>query len=81
MLYQAIQKAQVFFHVHVVFKNVNLAVLKKKLVFCSTHSHTVTPFDAPGKQALEKTVGKEEITCSKQFLLFPQCILPFWLTF
>ena len=40
-----------------------------------THSHTMTPFDAPGKQAFENTVGKGEIARNEQFLLFPQCFL------
>ena len=29
----------------------------------------------------ENTVGKGEIAHNEQFLLFPQCILPFWITF
>ena len=29
----------------------------------------------------ENTVGKGEIAHSEQFLLFPQCSLPFWRTF
>ena len=37
-----------------------------------THSHTMTPFDAPGKQA----VGKGEIARDEQFLLYPPCFLP-----
>ena len=41
-----------------------------------THSHTMTPFDVPGKQAIENTVGKGEIARKEQFLLFPQCFLP-----
>ena len=41
------------------------------------HSHTVTPFDAPGKKPFENTVGKGEMACNEQFrLLFPQCFLP-----
>ena len=31
--------------------------------------------------SLENTVGKGEIACNEQFLLFPQCFLPFWRTF
>ena len=46
-----------------------------------THSHTMTPFDAPGKQAFENTVGKGEIAHDEQFLLFPQCFLLIWITF
>ena len=43
-----------------------------------THSHTVTSFDAPGKQAFLKTLGKGEIAHNEQFLLFPQRFLPVW---
>ena len=46
-----------------------------------THSHTMTPFDTPAKQPFENTVGKGEIACDKQFLLYPQCFLPIWITF
>ena len=28
----------------------------------------------------EKTVGKGEIACKEQFLLFPQCFIPIWRT-
>ena len=38
-------------------------------------------FDAPGKKPSENTVGKGEIACDEQFLLFPQCFLPIWITF
>ena len=31
--------------------------------------------------SFENTVGKGEIACNKQFLLFPQCFLPLWITF
>ena len=41
--------------------------------FVLTHSHTVTPFDAPGKKPFENTVGKGEIARNEQFLLFQQC--------
>ena len=40
----------------------------------------MTPYDAPGKQAFENTVGKAEIARNEQFLLFPQCFLPVWIT-
>ena len=33
----------------------------------------MTPFDAPGKQAVENTVRKGEIARNEQFVLFPQC--------
>ena len=38
-----------------------------------TRSHTMTPF--------ENNVGKGEIAHNEQFLLFPQCFLPVWITF
>ena len=41
----------------------------------------MTPFDAPGNKPFENTVGKGEITRNEQFLLFPQCFLPVWITF
>ena len=31
-------------------------------------------------KSLENTVGKGEIARNKQFLLFPQCFLPIWIT-
>ena len=46
-----------------------------------THSHTMTPFDASGKKPFENAVGKGEIAHNEQFLLFPQCFLPVWITF
>ena len=48
-----------------------------RLVKGLTHSHTMTPFDAPGNKPFENTVGKEEIAhnANKLFLLFPQCFL------
>ena len=56
---------------------------KTEVLKCSslTHSHTMTPFNAPGKKPFENTVGKREIAHSEQFLLFPQCFLPVWITF
>ena len=36
---------------------------------CFTHSHTITPFDAPGKQSFGKHCGKGEIARNEQFLL------------
>ena len=35
----------------------------------------------PQYNSFEYTVGKGEIACNEQFLLFPQCFLPFWRTF
>ena len=41
-----------------------------------THSHTMTPFDAPGNRPFENNVGKGKIARNEQFLLFPLCFLP-----
>ena len=41
----------------------------------------MTPFDVLGNKPFENTVGKGEIACNEQFLLFPQCFLPVWITF
>ena len=49
------------------------SLIKWRLLCHLTHSHTMTPF--------ENTVGKGEIARNKQFLLFPQCFLPVWITF
>ena len=47
-----------------------------------TNSHTMTPFDAPvGNKPFENLVGKGKISHNEQFLLFPQCFLPIWVTF
>ena len=40
-----------------------------------THSHTMTSFDAPWKQAFENIVGKGENAGNQYFLLFPLCFL------
>ena len=55
------------------------------------HEKTEIMFKPFPKQALvfmclqfecfENTVGKGEIAPNEQFLLFPQCFLPFWRTF
>ena len=34
-----------------------------------------------GNEPFENTVGKGEIARNEQFLLFPQCFLPVWITF
>ena len=34
-----------------------------------------------GNNPFENTVGKGEIACNEQFLLFPQCFLSIWITF
>ena len=38
----------------------------------------VTPL---GNKPFKNTVGKGEIAHNEQFLLFPQCFLPIWITF
>ena len=40
----------------------------------------MTPIDACGKQAFENTMGKGEIARNEQFLLFPQCFHPIWIS-
>ena len=50
-------------------------------LFSLTHSHTMTPLMPLGNKPFEKTVGKGEIARTEQFLLFPQCFLPVWITF
>ena len=57
----------------------------------SLHGHSVKVSYPFPKQALvftcwqykslENTEGKGEIAHNEQFLLFPQCFLPFWRTF
>ena len=44
-------------------------------------SHTMTPIDALGNKPFENIVEKREIARNEQFLLFPQCFLPVWITF
>ena len=55
-------------------------VMESKCSFL-THSHTMTPFDLLEDKPYENTVGKGEIACDEQFLLFPQCFLPIWIIF
>ena len=42
------------------------------------HRPLLTPL---GNKPFENTVGKGEIAHNEQFLLFPQCFLPIWITF
>ena len=42
------------------------------------HNDTFWPL---GNKPFENTVGKGEIARNEQFLLFPQCFLPLWITF
>ena len=51
-------------------------------------SHYCQPFPKQGlvltclqHKSFENPVGKGEIARNEQFLLFPQCFLPFWRTF
>ena len=42
-----------------------------------SHYQTIMTFDQFVADLSEKHLGKGEIACDKQFLLFPQCFLPF----
>ena len=55
--------------------------LTVEIKFLLTHSHTMTPLAPVGNKPFENTVGKGEIALNEQFLLFPQCFLPVWITF
>ena len=46
-----------------------------------TPSQTSPGFYVSAVKVFENTVGKGEIARNEQFLLFPQCFLPFWRTF
>ena len=49
-----------------------------KNLFCSlTHYHTMPNFEALKVYSSENIVRKGEIACTKQFLLFTQCFLPY----
>ena len=71
-------------------KELNLFTTKLIMGFIQQYAqHTgvilvINPF--PNKpwlknKSFENTVGKGEIACNKQFLLFSQCFLPIWRTF
>ena len=53
------------------YQRITLLVNNHFYNYVLTHSLTVTPFDASGKQPFENTVGKGEIARNEQFLLFP----------
>ena len=60
----------------------------KNLVYFKNLIFILNPFpnkpwflDVCSTSRFENTVGKGEIACYEQFLLFPQCFLPFWRTF
>ena len=40
----------------------------------------MTPLTPLGNKPYENTVGKGKIAHNEQFLLFPQCFLPAWIT-
>ena len=44
----------------------------------SALEHLLTPL---GNKPFENTVGKGEIAHNEQYLLFPLCFLPVWITF
>ena len=69
-------------------------IFRPKMHNCPTSKNIINDFIVPylfPKQALditcqqyksfENTVGKGEIACYEQFLLFPQCFYPFWTVF
>ena len=74
---------QHFLHFLQCFQNASYTGSLKVGLSCKglTHSHTMTPFDAPEEKPFENTVGKEEIARNEQFPLFPLCFLPVWITF
>ena len=51
-----------------------------KLKLVSTISQTALVFMCLKYKSFANTVGKAEIARNEQFLLFPQCFLPFWRT-
>ena len=53
-------------------------IMKVPLTYCvfNPFPHLLTPWET----SLLKTVGKGEIARNEQFLLFPQCFLPVWIT-
>ena len=59
----------------------NKSLVAKDTIRGLTHSHIMTLFTPLGNKPLENTVGKGEIARNEQFLLFPQCFLPVWITF
>ena len=68
---------------HNVFKRL-LSQRRQKVSLCGnglTLSQTSPGFYMFAVQVLLNTVGKREIARDEQFLLFPQCFLPFWRTF
>ena len=54
--------------------------LASKTVTALTLSHTMTLLTPLGNEPFENTVGKGEVARNEQFLLFPQCFLPVWIT-
>ena len=55
--------------------------LNIKKSFHLTLSRTSPFFTCLHYKSFENTLGKREIACEKQFLLFPHCFLPFWENF
>ena len=50
-------------------------------LFCLRFSKQALVFTCLQYKSFENTVGKGEISRNKQFLLFPQCLLPDWRAF
>ena len=46
-----------------------------------THSHTMTPFDAPGKSLLKTLWEKEKLLVTSNFSFSHSVFLPVWITF
>ena len=58
-------------YTHICMQNTPLPFPKQALVFTCLQY----------KSLKKNTVGKGEIARNEQFLLFPQCCVPFWRTF
>ena len=74
----------IFFFSHIVFKRLNFQDCKKSGLYGNefnpfpTQRHPLMPL---GNKPFENTMGKGEIARNEQFLVFPQCFLPFKITF
>ena len=66
----------------VIFPNpLRLSSTLNNAFFPLSDSHTMQLLTPLGNKPFENTVGKGEIARNEQFLLFPQCFLPVWITF
>ena len=55
--------------------------MNKKPIYINLFAKQTPVFTCLQYNSFENTVGKREIARNEQFLLFPQCFLPFWRTF